>query len=232
MKNLLAKIGGALVASQTVLPSVTLAPSGGKLGFVIDATGSRAASWLVAQQIQREMFEKIDAEALGLSQRVTCFRSSEVKSSAWSNSADSLIAFMQGIECRAGTTQIAKALSVYVGEKELRAVVLIGDAFEDKAEDIFSVCHLLRARGVRVFAFLEGNNPEAETGFKEVAAITRGAFASFNSKADLSALCAFVASFAARPSADPSALLLGHSKPSTNVEAVAKQLKLTYQGGK
>lgn len=231
MKNLLVKLGGALVASPVLLPTVAPSASSPKLGFVIDATGSRAAMWQAAQEIQAGMFQKIEAQGVTLWQRVTCYRGSRVQSSEWVDAAEKLVSFMRGITCDPGTTQIALALSVYVGEKGLKAVCLITDSVEDDPAQIETIARLLGSRGVRVFCFQDGENPSAETHLRMVAKVSGGAYARFTSKADLAALCEFVASFAARP-LDASALLLTQSKATPQVEQVARQLALTFKGGK
>jgi hypothetical protein len=78
-------------------------------------------------------------------------------------------------------------------------MVFVGDAFE---EDIDSVCAKageLGLLGVPVFVFQEGPNPKVEAAFREIARLSRGAYARFDRSAvgELAALLRAVAVYAA-----------------------------------
>jgi hypothetical protein len=209
-----------------------------KIGFVIDATGSRAKTWQAAQEIQAQMLDSVHHQHnTAVALRVTFFRSSEVLSSPWHTRADDLTDFMQGIKCKGGLTQITKALAAYLsGCPNLKAVCLIGDTAEikgnilfanDNRQDLETISKMLGARGVRVFTFLDGHDASGREVFQMIARNSGGAFASFGSKLELSEMCRFVASFAALDAlAFQKHIESGQSAQGKNL---ASQLAITYQ---
>jgi hypothetical protein len=176
-------------------------PHRGRLAFIIDATASREATWDLASQLQAEMFEA--AAALGsLQLQLTFFRGSgnaaECKHSSWISDGREMARLMGKISCRGGYTQIQKALRHVASEhrqQPISACVYVGDQCEEHEGALRDAASGL---GVKLFVFGEGADPHATPIFKTLAAITGGAFASFDrgSAAQLRELLRAVAVFA------------------------------------
>lgn len=177
-------------------------PHRGRLAFVVDATASREATWDLATKLQVEMFEA--AAALGTLQlQLTFFRGTgagaECKHSSWISDGRDVARLMGKIFCRGGFTQIRKALrhiKVEHQRQPISAAVYIGDQCEEDAGTLYDAASGL---GVRLFMFGEGDDPGATLIFKELARITGGAYAPFDSgsAAQLRELLRAVAVFAA-----------------------------------
>jgi hypothetical protein len=170
-------------------------PAKGRLAFVVDATGSRQPSWDKASQLMVQMFAAAPA---GLQTKFIYFRGNgECRASQWFDSARAMTTAMTEVHCRTGLTQIGKALKHVRNEHAdtpIGGLVLIGDAFEENPSEIYAV-----ARGLPpIFAFLEGDDEFAASAFTQLAGITGGAFAKFdsNSAARLSDLLRAVAAYA------------------------------------
>src|SRR5262245_2762797 len=86
----------------------------GRIVFVVDATGSRQPTWDASARLQAQMFET--AAGLGtLDVQLVYFRGmggfdGECKASRWTADGRELARLMAGIVCKAGETQIQKAL--------------------------------------------------------------------------------------------------------------------------
>jgi hypothetical protein len=183
--------------------SVTPTPGRrGRLIFALDATMSRQPTWDSAMQIQAEMFTEA-GKVGGLDMQLVYYRGfGECRASKWVGDTRGLAGLMTGITVRGGLTQIGKILAHARKEtkrQRVQAMVFVGDAFE---EDIDSVCAKageLGLLGVPVFVFQEGPNPKVEAAFREIARLSRGAYARFDRSAvgELAALLRAVAVYAA-----------------------------------
>jgi hypothetical protein len=155
----------------------------GRIVLALDATMSRQPTWDLACSIQAEMFESV-AGIGNLSMQLVYFRGfGECRASKWAPDGASLAAMMTRIECRGGHTQILKVLKHAAREharERINALVYIGDAMEEKVDDLVQAAGELGLRGVPVFVFQEGNDPVAETAFREVARVTRGGWFRFD----------------------------------------------------
>jgi len=180
------------------------APAGqrGRLIFALDATMSRQPTWDTACKLQSEMF--LEAQAIGgLDVQLIYFRGfSECRASRWVSEPAALAALMEGIDCRGGHTQIRKVLSHARHETEkakVQALVYVGDAMEESVDDLCTRAGELGLRGVPAFLFQEGNDPDVEKTFREIARLTRGAYCRFNAGAahELRELLRAVAAYAA-----------------------------------
>ena len=151
----------------------------GRLIFSLDATISRQPTWTKAMTIQSSMFDAV-GKAGGLSVQLVFFRGfDECRASKWVINATALRDLMQGIECRAGQTQIAKVLNHANRETtkaKISAVVFIGDAIEESIDFLCQLAGELGLKGVRCFFFQEGHDVTAEKGFCEMARLTGGAY--------------------------------------------------------
>lgn len=174
----------------------------GRLVFALDATMSRQPTWDLAQSLQGRMFETA-AQLGGLAVQLVYFRGfGECRASNFVTGGRGLATLMSKIEVRGGHTQIGKVLKHVreeAKEKRIGALVFVGDAMEERSDDLAQLAGELSLRGVKAFMFLEGNDAVAERTFREVARLTGGAFAAFDASAPgkLAELLAAAAAYAA-----------------------------------
>lgn len=155
----------------------------GRIVLALDATMSRQPTWDLACTIQAGMFESV-ADVGNLSMQLVYFRGiGECRASRWANDGKSLADMMTRIDCRGGHTQILKVLKHTAKEQasnRINALVYIGDAMEEKIDDLVHAAGELGLRGVPVFVFQEGGDPVAEKAFREIARVTRGGWFRFD----------------------------------------------------
>jgi hypothetical protein len=210
----------------------TLGPAaaGGKRGrlvFALDATMSRQPTWDTACALQVEMFREA-ASAGGLDIQLVYFRGlSECRASGWVAGGEKLAALMSAIDCRGGHTQIGKVLSHARQEnarQKVQALVFVGDAMEEKIDDLCAGAGELGLLGVPVFLFQEGNDAVAENAYREVARLSRGAYCRFDTGAahELSELLRAVAAYA---SGGKKALAALSARSAGGAGALLAQLK-------
>jgi hypothetical protein len=155
----------------------------GRLIFALDATMSRQPTWDRACALQADMFA--EAAALGgLAVQLVYYRGiAECRASKWVVDGARLAALMGRIGCRGGHTQIARVLRHARTEAQrdrMRALVFVGDAMEERLDDVCAAAGELALVGCRVLAFQEGRDPVAEQAFREMARITGGAWCRFD----------------------------------------------------
>ena len=174
----------------------------GRLVFALDATMSRQPTWDMACALQADMFR--EAAALGsLDIRLVYYRGfDECRASSWISDSGQLAKLMSKIDCRGGNTQIGKVLSEARREATasgVRAVVFVGDAMEEKVDDLCARAGELGLLKVPVFMFQEGHDTTAEQAFREIARLTGGAWCRFDpgAAAQLRELLRAVAAYAA-----------------------------------
>jgi hypothetical protein len=174
----------AFLAKAARVPAVSQAK--GRLIFAIDATMSRQATWDRAANIQTEMFSV--AETIGgLAVQLAWFRGfGEFQASEWTTSPAALAKRMQAVTCLSGSTQLCRVLT-HAAEEARRTkvgvLVYVGDCFEENPDIAASEAGKLALLGVRAFMFHEGADPAAETVFRNVARLTHGVYARFDSGA-------------------------------------------------
>jgi hypothetical protein len=174
----------------------------GRLIFALDATMSRQPTWDSACALQADMFREA-ASIGGLDIQLVYFRGlSECRASGWVPDADKLATLMRRISCQGGHTQIGKVLSHARQEQarqRVQAVVFVGDAMEEGIDDLSHAAGELGLLGVPVFMFQEGGDPVAETAYREIARLSRGAYCRFDtgSAQQLAELLRAVAAYAA-----------------------------------
>jgi hypothetical protein len=192
----------AFLRQVAAMPSVRPASGRGRLIFAMDATASRQPSWDHACQIQGEMFEATEALG-GLDVQLVFYRGfNECKASRWLSNASSLHAAMRAVFCIGGETQIGRVLLHALNAAEahkIGALVFVGDAMEEKLEELCALAGKLGLRGVPVIVFHEGANAAAARAFKEIARLSKGAYCHFDSGSadELRALLGAVAAYAA-----------------------------------
>src|SRR4051812_17987310 len=195
------EIDDFLRAAATLAPTTTTGGRG-RMIFALDATMSRQPTWDTAQKLQGEMFEEA-AKVGGLDVQLAYFRGfGECRVSHWVSDARGLRDLMTKIDCRGGHTQIGKILTHARRENAKRKVnvlVFVGDALEEKIDDLAAKAGELGLLGVKAFVFQEGRDSLVERGFREIARLTGGAYARFDISAagELSRLLRAAAVYAA-----------------------------------
>jgi len=174
----------------------------GRLIFALDATMSRQPTWDSACALQADMFREA-AKTGGLDIQLVYFRGlGECRASGWVTGSEKLAGLMSAIDCRGGHTQIGKVLSharQEYGKQRVQAMVFVGDAMEEKIDDLCTAAGELGLLGVPVFMFQEGDDPVAEQAYREIARLSRGAYCRFDTGAahQLGELLRAVAAYAA-----------------------------------
>jgi hypothetical protein len=178
-------IDSFLDEAKRLTPLETGAPRA-RLVFALDATMSRQPTWDVACRVQGEMFSAA-SQAGGLSVQLVYFRGfGECRSSRWVADPRALTDLMTKIACRGGQTQIGRVLRhvrTEAGHAPVKVLVYVGDAMEEPIDDLCSLAGELGLLGVKAFMFHEGHDPDAARGFQEIARLTGGAYAHFDSRA-------------------------------------------------
>jgi len=192
----------AFLRQLAAMPAAKPASGRGRLVFAMDATASREPSWDRACRIQGEMFEATAALG-GLDVQLVFYRGfNECKASRWLASATDLHRAMRQVFCIGGETQISRVLRHALKEtakQKVDALVFVGDAMEEKLDELCAAAGELGILGVPVFIFHEGNDAAAGHAFQEIARLTRGAYCRFDagSADQLRALLGAVAAYAA-----------------------------------
>lgn len=174
----------------------------GRLIFGLDATMSRQPTWDRACALQAEMFDAAGGSGR-LAVQLVYFRGlSECRASRWSLDSARLRDIMTTIDCRGGHTQIGRVLQharKQASAEKVAALVFVGDAMEEQADDLCATAGELGLLGVPCFMFQEGRDRVAERTYREAARLSRGAYARFDGSAaeSLRNLLRAVAAFAA-----------------------------------
>ena len=173
--------------AEFVAKMKTLAPQTGtgqgRLIFAMDATMSRQPTWDMALALQSDMFQAVK-EVGGLDVQLVYFRGNgECRSSRWVSNPEALSRLMTTVTCAGGYTQIRKVLShaaTETGTRKVNALVYVGDCMEEDIDDLCGRAGELALSGVPVFLFQEGRDARAETAFREIARLTKGAYCRFD----------------------------------------------------
>jgi hypothetical protein len=177
-----ADIDAFLAQVKTLAPS-TASGGRGRLVFALDATMSRQPTWDTACRLQADMFREAAAIG-GIDVQLVYYRGlGECRSSSWVSEAGRLASLMERIDCRGGHTQIGKIIGHARRETEktkVQALVFVGDAMEEKLDDLCHAAGELGLLGVPAFMFQEGDEAIAEQAFREIARLTRGAYCRFD----------------------------------------------------
>lgn len=164
----------------------TLVQTKGRLIFAIDATLSRQPTWNRATEIQSDMFAVAQSIG-GLAVQLVYFRGmGEFQASEWTASATALANRMRDVTCRSGFTQLRRVLAHATAEArqtKVGALVYVGDCFEEEMDSVVAEAANLAMLGVPAFMFHEGDDPRAAAAFREVARLTKGVYARFDSGA-------------------------------------------------
>jgi hypothetical protein len=171
------------VRQMALTPAQKTAAKRGRLLFAMDATASREPTWDIACDIQAQMFLETDALG-GLDVQLIYYRGfGECKTTAWLGSAEELVRRMTRVSCLGGRTQIRKVLKHAIKETardKIDALVFVGDCVEEDVDHLCDLAGRLGLAGVPVFIFHEGYEPVAESAFRQIARLTRGAYCRFD----------------------------------------------------
>jgi hypothetical protein len=157
----------------------------GRLIFALDATASREPTWDRACHIQSEMFEATRGLG-GLETQLVYYRGyDECRSSKWLASASELHRVMRSVSCLGGLTQINRVLEHALrmaerSDSKIGALVFVGDAQEEEPDHLCYLAGQLGAAGVPLFLLQEGNRGEVASCFKQMAALSKGAYLTFD----------------------------------------------------
>jgi hypothetical protein len=172
----------AFLGQVRALDPAVKAGERGRLLFALDATMSRQPTWDQACQLQAEMFREA-ASVGGLDLQLVYYRGvGECRASGWVADPKRFGKLMSRIDCRAGSTQIARVLAHARTENDrlkVGALVFIGDAVEENIDQLCQGAGELGLRGVPAFMFQEGNDPSCEHAFRDIARLSRGAYCRF-----------------------------------------------------
>ncbi len=173
----------AFLAKVKNLGPATGSGKRGRLIFALDATMSRQPTWDTACKLQADMFREAAAIG-GLDVQLVYYRGLiECRASGWVSQTGRLAELMSRIDCRGGHTQIGKVLAHARRETErtkVQALVFVGDAMEEKLDDLCQAAGALKLLGVPAFMFQEGYDPVAEQAFRELARLSGGAYCRFD----------------------------------------------------
>jgi hypothetical protein len=203
----------AFLDKLRAVPTPATTGNRGKLIFAMDATMSRQASWDRALSIQAEMFAETGRIG-GLDVQLVYFRGfNECRASKWVSEPKELAKLMTTVECRGGNTQIGRTLAHVkkeIARNKVNAVIYVGDAMEENIDALCQSAGEIGMLGTPMFVFQEGQNRDAETAFKEMAKLSRGAYFKLNERSAhmLSELLSAVAVYAA----GGKAALIAHAK--------------------
>jgi hypothetical protein len=194
-----AEVQDFIAKMKSVAPAVSGVP--GRLVFAMDATMSRQPTWDLALSLQSDMFAVVK-DIGGLDVQLVFFRGmNECRASRWVSDPGELARLMTTVSCRGGLTQLGRVLTHAAEEtakRRVNAVVFVGDAMEEDIDSVCAKAGALGLRGVPVFLFQEGFNPDVTRAYKEIARLTKGATCRFDagSAAQLRALLRAVAVYA------------------------------------
>ncbi len=132
-----------------------------RLLFGIDATASRQPTWDLACELHAELFAEA-ARAGNLAIQLCYYRGlNEFVASQWATTPDHLREQMLSVSCRGGRTQLRRLLEHALNEATrypVRALIFIGDCFEEDEADVLRFAGQLAIRALPVFVFQEGTN--------------------------------------------------------------------------
>ncbi|WP_373528943.1 hypothetical protein [Nostoc sp.] len=156
-----------------------------RLLFAMDATASREACWNIAKEITGAMFEAVPGEldvALayhsgGRLQEMTPF----------SSEARAFLDKVQAVRCSAGRTALNEILDKAAQAPRIRAIIYIGDCFEEDPTEAVELAQQLKLKGVRCFIFHDTSSQAqgydtkaARKAFEQIAQVTGGAILPFD----------------------------------------------------
>lgn len=175
----------AAPSTREVLAKALSSSTRPRLLFGMDATASREHSWDVAKRITAAMFEAVPGElevALayhggGCLKELTPF----------SADAKAFLDKVHTVRCQAGGTAVNEVLEAAITVPRLKALVYVGDCFEEDVTEAASLAVQLKLKGTRAFIFHDRESGQlgydvdtAHDVFAQIAATTSGAVLPFD----------------------------------------------------
>lgn len=156
-----------------------------RLLFAMDATASREASWNIAKEITGAMFEAVPGE---LDVALAYHSGGRLREMIpFSSEARAFLDKVQAVRCSAGRTALNEILDKAAKAPRIKAIIYIGDCFEENPTEAVEIAQQLKLKGVRCFIFhdtssqLQGYDTEAaRKAFERIAQITGGALLPFD----------------------------------------------------
>lgn len=192
-------------SKQETLKKAITNDSRPRLLFAMDATASREQSWNVALEITGAMFEAVPG---ALDVALAYHGGGRVREvTPFSSNAKAFLDKVQQVRCIAGVTALNQVLDRATQIGGLKALIYIGDCFEENSTLAVEFAQQLKLRGVRCFMFHDTSSggqgydvQTANTVFASIAQITGGALLPFdeNSPDLVKALLEAIAVYAAQ----------------------------------
>lgn len=156
-----------------------------RLLFAMDATASREASWNVAKEITGAMFEAVPGE---LDVALAYHSGGRLREmTPFSSEARAFLDKVQAVRCSAGRTALNEILDKAAKAPRIKALIYIGDCFEEDPAEAIEIAQQLKLKGVRCFIFHDTSSQSqgydtqsAHRVFEQIARITGGALLSFD----------------------------------------------------
>ena len=173
-----------------------------RLIFALDATASREPTWEHARALHSALFNAASTPTPLAVQLCHYQGLGHFQHSHWLTQPAALLDQLSNVTCLAGTTQIHRvlkhALQSGTTSHPVRAIVFVGDACEEEPEALYELAGQCAIKTIPIFVFHEGQDPAAKTVFRQLAHISRGAYAPFdvNCADELRALLGAVSRFA------------------------------------
>ena len=150
-----------------------------RLIFALDATVSREPTWRQARSLHGALFDAAASES-SLSVQLCYYRGvAEFSTSDWMSAPAALLDQMNGVTCAAGITQIGRlvrhGLSAGSANQPIRALIFVGDACEEPADELLALAGQCGLRKVPLFIFQEGLDQHAQAIFNNMAKLSGGA---------------------------------------------------------
>ena len=152
--------------------------------FAMDATASREPAWAAAQKITSKMFEQIPAD---LRVALAYHSGGELKEvTPYTDNAKQFADKVHQVRCQAGATALNAILSNAAQTRGLKALVYIGDCFEEDEQTAYDIAKQLKMTGTKCFFFHDTSCGSgwsvdgAREVFDNIVTITGGAVMDFN----------------------------------------------------
>lgn len=156
-----------------------------RLLFSMDATASREPSWHIAKEIPDAMFEAVPG---ALDVALAYHGSGRLREvTPFSSNTKAFLDKVHTVQCSSGITALNDILDKATKISKLKALIYIGDCFEENASEAVELAQQLKLKGVRCFMFHDTSSGSqgydvatAHEVFEQIAQITGGALLPFD----------------------------------------------------
>lgn len=155
----------------------------GRLLFAMDATASRQPQWDKACHLQSQMFSATNTLG-GLQVQLCYYRGyREFYTSPWFNNSQALLNVMNQVRCLGGHTQIGRVINHCLSahrQQAIQAAIVVADALEEPIDQLCDMAGQLGMLNLPLLMIQEGADPAVERAFKQLATLSKGAYAKLN----------------------------------------------------